>query len=420
MDRIFRSADILIPKSQYMGKWSVIACDQFTSQPEYWDELEKWVGDAPSSLKLMLPEAWLDSRDQLAETEKINSNMLRYMEDGIFITLPDSYIYLERSLPGGKLRRGLIGVIDLEAYDYRPDSTSLVRATEGTVEERLPPRVRVRKGASLEMPHIMVFIDDSENNVIRPIGERTELLPKVYDTELCMGGGHVRGWQLRGKDARELELAIDGLFDAQRLKKKYGENSAPAVFAMGDGNHSLATAKKCWEELRQTLSPEERKNHPARFGMVELVNIHDDAVEFEPIHKVLFNTRNDSFISQAEAFWMAQKGSNDTCHRIRLVTGSGDRTVEVRGLTLGQLIGRAEEFCQSYLAANGGRIDYIHNDDTALELGRRDGCGAMLLPRLEKNELFPGIISSGPFPKKSFSIGHAKDKRYYLECRKIK
>ena len=419
MNRIFKPCEILLPTGCDMGKWSVVACDQFSSQPEYWDALDEAVGDAPSTLRLMLPEAYLDTRDQFAQAELINARMREYLDRGIFKALPDSYIYVERTLAGGAVRRGLVGVLDLEAYDYSRDSQSPIRATEGTIEERMPPRVRVRWGAPLELPHVTVFADDAENRLLAPLAERTAALPKLYDFELCRGGGHIRGWQVAGADAAAAAAAVDALSDTDALAARYG-GAAPAVFAMGDGNHSLATAKKCWEELKPTLNAAERETHPARFSLVELVNIHDAAIEFEPIHKVVFDTDAAGFIAEAKEFLTRPGADVDACHEIRLVRGGDEEALSVRGLTIGRLIAAAEDFCQNYIAAHGGRVDYIHNDDTAESMGRRQGCAALLLPRMEKGELFPSIIRSGPFPKKSFSIGHAEDKRYYLECRRIK
>lgn len=419
MDRIFRPCGLLLPACCDMGKWSVVACDQFSSQPEYWDALDAAVGGAPSTLRLMLPEAYLESKDQLEQAEKINAKMREYLAGGVFRAVPDSYVYLERTLSGGAVRRGLVGALDLEAYDYSRGSRSPIRATEGTIEERLPPRVRVRRDAPLEMPHIMVFVDDAENRLLAPLSEKTAALPELYDFELCCGGGRLRGWQVTDADALAVDAAIDALSDPAALMKKYG-SAAPAVFAMGDGNHSLAAAKKCWEELKPSLSGSERGTHPARFGLVELVNIHDGAVTFEPIHRVLFGTDAAGFMAGAKAFLARRGRGAGAAHRIRLVCGDTDETLDVPGLTIGELIGAAEDFCRSWTAAHGGRVDYIHNDDTAEGMGRRPGCAAIFLPRMEKSELFPSIIRSGPFPKKSFSIGRAEDKRYYLECRKIK
>lgn len=419
MSRVFRPAEMLLPKNQDMYKWSVVACDQFSSQPDYWDGLEKLTEGIPSTLHLMLPEAYLGARDQYAEAEKINAEMAKYLDGDVFETLPQCYIYVERTLAHGAVRRGLMGLLDLDAYDYSKTSTSPIRATEGTVEDRLPPRVRVRRGAPLEMPHIMVFIDDCADTVLQPLTEKKKSLKKLYDFDLNCGGGHIRGYMVSGADVAELEKAIDSLSDAETLRARYGD-AAPAIFAMGDGNHSLATAKKCWEEIKPTLSEAEREEHPARFGLVELVNIHDEAITFEPIHKVVFETEPADFMAAAEKYWDAQSCEAESSHTIRLVVGEREKEITVLGLTIGELIGKAEEFCQSYMTCNGGKIDYIHNDDTAIGMGRRPGCACVLLPRMEKGELFPSIIRSGPFPKKSFSIGHAEDKRYYLECRKIK
>ena len=419
MKRIFDRADILLPKDCDMTKWSVVACDQFSSQPEYWAALEEATAGVPSTLHLMFPEAYLETRDQFAEAKKINAEMERYLNEGVFRTLPDSYVYLERTLRSGAVRRGLLGVLDLDAYDYTKGSVSPIRATEGTIESRLPPRVRVREGAALEMPHIMVFIDDPADTVMGLLSEMKSRLPALYDFDLCADGGHIRGWQVSSAAADTLEAALDTLADPEMLRLRYG-GAAPVIYAMGDGNHSLATAKKCWETIKPQLSEAEREAHPARFSLVELVNIHDEAIAFEPIHKVLFETDPGDFLSEAGAALSDLSGDADTRHTLRLMTAAGEREITVRGLTIGQIIAAAEDVCQGYIQRHGGKIDYIHNDDTAAEMGRRASGAAILLPRMEKGELFPSIVRSGPFPKKSFSIGHAQDKRYYLECRRIR
>ena len=419
MKRVFDRADILLPRDCDMTKWSVVACDQFSSQPEYWDALEQATAGVPSTLHLMFPEAYLDTRDQFTEAEKINAEMERYLAQGVFRTLKDSYVYVERTLRTGEVRRGLLGVLDLDAYDYAKDSVSPIRATEGTIENRLPPRVRVREGAALEMPHIMVFIDDPENRVMGLLDGIKAQMPELYDFDLLADGGHIRGWQVSGADADAAEKALDALADPAMLRARYGD-AAPVLYAMGDGNHSLATAKKCWEAIKPQLSEAERETHPARCSLVELVNIHDAAIGFEPIHKVIFETDPAAFLIEAGDALAALSGDADTCHTLRLLTAAGERELTIRGLTIGQIIGAAEDVCQRYMAKHGGKIDYIHNDDTAAGMGRRADGAAILLPRMEKGELFPSIVRSGPFPKKSFSIGHAQDKRYYLECRRIK
>ena len=259
MERIFGRTDILIPRGTDLTKWSVVACDQFSSQPEYWDALERECAGVPSTLHLMLPEAYLGSRDPMVEAEKINAEMARYLSSGVFRELPDSYVYVERALPSGAVRRGLVGCIDLEAYDYAKDSATPVRATEGTIEDRLPPRVKVREGAPLELPHAMVFCDDPEFHLAALFAEQAGKLPLLYDFDLSGGGGHIRGYQVTGGDADAVDAVLEGLCDPAALRERYG-NAAPVVYAMGDGNHSIATAKKCWEKRKAALTAAERES----------------------------------------------------------------------------------------------------------------------------------------------------------------
>lgn len=398
--RIFDTADILIPAPGVDGtRWSCVACDQFTSQPEYWARAEALVGDAPSTLRLMLPEAYLGRCDEAAETEKIGAAMEAYLRDGVFREVPDSFVYVERTLPSGAVRRGLVGALDLEAYDWAEGTHTPIRATEGTVESRLPPRVKVRLAAALEMPHILVFINDPADAVI-PSADGGELL---YDFDLMLSGGHVCGRRVTGEAAARTAAAVEAL-------------PGPIRFAMGDGNHSLAAAKRCWETVRAGLPESARETHPARRALVELVNLHDPAITFEPIHRVLFDTNAAPFLdAAAQAF-----PSGGTGHRMIFLAGDRTRSVTVPDLPLGGLIGAAEAFCQSYLARYGGRVDYIHGGAEARALAARPGCCGVLLPRMEKDELFSSVERGGPFPKKSFSIGEGPDKRYYLECRRIR
>ena len=394
--RVFTPADILLPRVEDMTKWSCIACDQFTSEPEYWREAERLVGNAPSTLRLMLPEAWLGLRDSAAETRKIYAAMSDYVNRGLFETVENSYIYVERTLPSGAVRRGLVGKLDLECYDWAPGSTTPVRATEGTVESRLPARVAVRRGASLEMPHIMVFLDDPENALI-PSAAGGELL---YDFELMQGGGRIRGSRVSGETAERLCAALDTPEGAVR-------------FAMGDGNHSLAAAKRCWEQIKPTLNETECGTHPARYALAELVNIHDEAVTFEPIHRVLLDTDSRGFLEEAAARLPRGAGQSVT-----ILAGKREMTIDT-GLPLGKLVALADELLTDWAREHGGLPDYIHGDGEARALGQTAASLGLLLPRLEKSELFPYITEHGPYPKKSFSIGHARDKRYYLECRSI-
>lgn len=394
--RVFTHADILLPRVDDMTKWSCIACDQFTAEPEYWREAERIVGSEPSTLRLMLPEAWLGVRDSAAETRKIYAAMQDYVNRDVFRTVAESFIYVERTLPSGAVRRGLVGKLDLECYDWAPGSATPVRATEGTVESRLPARVEVRRGATLEMPHIMVFIDDPENAVI-PSAAGGEAL---YDFELMLGGGHIRGSRVTGEAAERLTAALEAPEGSVR-------------FAMGDGNHSLAAAKRCWEQIKRNLPESELETHPARYALAEIVNIHDEAVTFEPIHRVLLETVPRGFIEEAAARLPRGKGQ-----AVTLLAGRREMEIET-GMPLGALVALVDELLGDWRREHGGEPDYIHGDEDARALGGRPSSVGVLLPRLEKAELFPYITEHGPYPKKSFSIGHARDKRYYLECRAI-
>ncbi len=394
--RVFTPAGILLPRVDDMTKWSCIACDQFTAEPEYWREAERIVGSEPSTLRLMLPEAWLGVRDSAAETRKIYAAMKDYVNRSIFRTVEQSFIYVERTLPSGAVRRGLVGKLDLECYDWAPGSATPVRATEGTVESRLPARVEVRRGATLEMPHIMVFIDDPENAVI-PSAAGGEAL---YDFELMLGGGHIRGSRVTGEAAERLTAALEAPEGSVR-------------FAMGDGNHSLAAAKRCWEQIKRNLPESELETHPARYALAEIVNIHDEAVTFEPIHRVLLETVPRGFIEEAAARLPRGKGQ-----AVTLLAGRREMEIET-GMPLGALVALVDELLGDWRREHGGEPDYIHGDEDARALGGRPSSVGVLLPRLEKAELFPYITEHGPYPKKSFSIGHARDKRYYLECRAI-
>lgn len=408
--QVFRPADILIPKTD-MHAWSVVACDQFTSEPEYWKKVYEIVGDKPSALKLILPEAELGVKDPEAESEKINRTMDEYLRSGIFEEYKQSYVYVERRLNSGMLRRGLIGAFDLEAYDWAEGTHTPIRATEHTVEDRLPPRVKVREKALLEMPHIMIFMDDHDDMVLKA-AEKGE---KLYDFELMQRGGHISGWLVKNKDT--LEKAVSKLADERELTKKYGSAADPLIFAMGDGNHSLAAAKKNWENVKSQLPEIEWESCPARYALAELVNIHDKAISFEPIHKVVFDTDPERFICEAKDCFSCQTGEGRS---IELITAAGSETLSISGMTIGELIGSCEDFCKEFIARHGGRIDYIHGDDECRAMSEKNNCAGILLPRMEKSELFRSVMSSGPFPKKSFSIGHGIDKRYYLECRRIK
>ena len=412
MKDIFIPGDILLPRDADMERWSVIACDQFTSQPEYWAEVEKLVGDAPSTLRLMLPEAYLNLPDKQERTEAILAAMKDYLARGLFRTLEDSYIYVERTLSGGGLRRGILGLLDLEAYDYREDSTSLVHATEGLVQERIPPRLALRREAPLESAHLVLFYDDPEFQA--PALAAQYAGETLYDFPLMLGGGHIRGLRISGQGAEKLRNALNRMADPQVLREKYGDAASPVLYAVGDGNHSLATAKQSWERIREGLTPAQREHHPARYTLAELVDLHEPAIEFEPIHRVLFQTEASAFLREAEARFPEVAGE----HPFGCMTASGTCTLYARG-TIGESIAALDAFMLDYASRHGGRIDYIHGLEDAKALCAAPDRAAILMPEMDKRDLFPSIVKSGVLPKKSFSIGPALDKRYYLECRKI-
>ena len=406
-DLFFTPADILLPACADMQRWSVIACDQFTADADYWQKVQDTVGAAPSTLRLMLPEFYLGKCDEAAATREIQQTMHRYLDDGVFRTVPHSLVLVQRTLPGGAVRCGIVGALDLEAYDYAPDSVTPIRATEGTVASRLPARVRIRAAAALEMPHIMVFYSDPDDAIFR--GAQAAAGETLYDFDLMSGGGHVRGLRVAGAEA--------DAFAARLCATGVGTDSAhPMRFAIADGNHSLAAARKCWLEKKQSLTPEQAAADPARFALVELVNLHSPAVTFEPIHRVLFRTDASKWMQEAEAALASTDGSG---YAISLLAGGKRRDILAKGTSLGEAITAVDTFCAVYLAKNGGTVDYIHGDDEAIDLAAGDDCCGILMPRMDKAELFTSVICSGPFPKKSFSIGLGADKRYYLECRKL-
>lgn len=398
---IVTSTDILLPRAEDMGAWSVIACDQFTSEPEYWAAAEARAAEKPSTLSLMLPEAWLHTARADGADGRIADTMRRYLAEGVFQTVPDSFIYVERTLSDGRIRRGLVAALDLEQYDFTGTQRASVRSTEGTVEERLPPRVNIRRGAPLEMPHTLLLMDDRTDSVLSLAEKAKDTLEKVYDFDLMLGGGHIAGWRVSGETKAAVQSALDALDNAALQREKYGDavENGKLTFAVGDGNHSLAAAKWFWEEKRETLPENERETDPARFALVEIENIHEPSLDFEPIHRVIFDTDASAFAAEF------------TAHRTEW---------EAKDKTLGERVAAAESFCRAYIAAHGGYIDYIHGDDTARSLGEKPNCAAVLLLPVEKSGLFLSVLKNGALPKKSFSMGNARDKRYYLECRKIR
>lgn len=419
MDKVgFSAADILLPKHVDMTRWSVIACDQYTSQPDYWERAAQMVGSSPSTLHLVLPEVYLEQDDVGRRIAQINASMRAYLDSGLFYVLNDSYVYVERTVAPGRVRRGLVGKIDLEQYDYSADSRSLVRPTEGTVESRLPPRMRVREQAPLESPHIMVLIDDALHTVIEPLQKQKNAMEPLYDFDLMADGGHIAGWRVAGDLCAQVDAAMLFLLSGQQCCRGVCRECAPPMLiAVGDGNHSLATAKACWEKIKPTLSERERRVHPARYALAELVNLHDGALAFEPIHRVLFDVDPNNVLDALQK----QLGARADGQGQVFAYAAGGRTgrLAVANPPSPLAAGTLQGFIDGYLAAHGGTVDYIHGGDVVMELSKKPGTIGFLLPAMEKSQLFPTVRESGALPRKTFSMGHAYEKRFYLECRKI-
>ena len=416
----FLPADILLPQVDSMEKWAVIACDQFSSQPAYWERVRETAGDAPSTINLILPEAELGTEKEAEHTAVINATMAEYIKNDIFKTYENSLIYVERTLENGSIRKGLIGMVDLDAYDYNPGSTSAIRATERTVVERIPPRQRVRRNAPIELPHVMLLIDDPDKTVIEPLTAAADTMEKVYDFDLMQNGGHIRGFKLSDKQIDAVANALEGLTTDAAMEKKYNVSGvAPLLFAVGDGNHSLATAKACYEEQKKGKTPEEYLALPARYALVEVVNNHDDALQFEPIHRVLFGVDHQKFMDAFRAAYPnAYEGKGDG-HTIEFVWNGESHFITVPDPKVQLAVGTLQSVIDQYLKDNGGEVDYIHGDDVTRELGSKAGNMGFLLPAMGKEQLFKTVMADGVLPRKTFSMGHAQDKRYYIEARKI-
>ena len=416
--KCFSPADILIPDGIDMTKWSVVACDQYTSEPEYWEKVDKIVGDAPSALRISLPEIYLDRDDTPERVSKINETMKEYAP--IFKEYKSSMIYVERTFKTGKVRRGIVGAVDLEEYDFSKGSASLIRATEGTVLERIPPRVAVRENAPLEMPHIMILADDPGKTVIEPLAAEKEGFKCVYDFELMQGGGHIKGWLIPQDEIERLTAAYEKLADTELFNKKYGTSfKAPLLFAMGDGNHSLATAKTCYENLKKTVSKEEALTSPARYALCELVNLHDSSLVFEAIHRVLFGVDAEKLISAFNEYCRENSAENDT-QSFKIFCGGRELVLNIENPPFSLAAGTLQHFLDEYIKENGGSIDYVHGEDVVKRLGSEEGNMGILLPAMPKSALFKSVAQDGVLPRKTFSMGEACEKRFYLECRKIK
>ena len=400
------TAEILLPGAGVdPEKWAVVACDQFTAQPEYWEKASALAGDAPSALRLILPEAWLSESE--ARVPEIHAHMEAYLRDGTLVpAVRDGFVLTERTTAAGK-RYGLVAALDLDAYDFTPGAKGLIRATEGTVLERVPPRARIRAGAPVELPHVMMLIDDPEDSVIGPLEARRGALRPLYDFELMLGGGHLRGWAVEGAEAKGVFDAIDAL-NAQ---------ADGLLYAVGDGNHSLAAAKQCWLDIQRTLTPGQRATHPARFALVELVNLCSPALVFEPIHRVLFNVDGPALIDAYRAYLGARGVEAREGDDLVIFDGAGR---EWRFASAEHPLRLLQAFLDEWLAAHpGAKLDYIHGEDALRALVNRPDAMGFMPRSFDKGELFGHIRAYGVLPRKTFSMGEATEKRYYMEARRI-
>lgn len=418
----FQPADVLLPQNCDLSLWSVVACDQYTSQPEYWQRVEQRVGNAPSTLRLILPESHLHDPNVELEIMEVNNTMAWYLREQVFREYPGCMVYVERTLSSGKVRRGLVGRIDLEQYDYEPGSAALIRATEGTVLSRIPPRVAVRKNALVELPHVMLLADDRRRTVIEPLAAQTDAMEPLYDFELMEGGGHIRGWKLTDAQLTQVAQALHALADPAAFREKYGVEDLPVMlFAVGDGNHSLATAKECYERRKTLTRPEQWPELPSRYALVELGNLHDESLEFEPIHRVLTGVEPQALLDDLLAAFPGAYRGEGAGHVLRYSALGQTGAVTIPDPAAQLPVGTLQGFLDSWLEQHRtAEIDYIHGADVATELARRPDAIAFLLPAMGKEELFPTVIHDGVLPRKTFSMGEAQDKRFYLEGRRIR
>lgn len=414
----FKRGNILLPKNTDMTKWSVVACDQYTSEPEYWNSVREIVGRNPSTLNLTLPEIYLEESDVEERIKKINQNMEELVNMDFFNEYSDSMIYLERTQEDGKVREGLMGIVDLEDYSYEKGSQTLIRATEKTVIERIPPRVKVRENALLELPHIMILIDDEKKNIIESLKNKVTESDIVYDFDLMKNGGHIKGYLLNNETMDEVDERLECLADKDYFENKYGvKDKGILLFAMGDGNHSLATAKACYENLKKEIG-EKALSSKSRYALVELVNLHSDALEFEAINRVIFNTDKDKLLNSLKEYYTINKEGNG--QEFRVVTDSIDEAWYIENPKSNIAVGSIQMFLDDYLKDNVGKIDYIHGEDVTKSLASKDNNVGFIFDAMAKEDLFKTVILDGALPRKTFSMGHANDKRYYLEARKIK
>ena len=425
MPNCFLPAHILLPGPDVpLDPWACIAVDQFTSQPAYWAAAERLAAGKPSTLHIVLPEAYLGTEQEAPRLQSIRAAMEDYLTH-VLCRHVHGYVYTERTQLDGSVRQGLVGLVDLEAYSFHPGDKPAIRPSESTVVERIPPRLAIRRGARLETPHVMMLADDAGCTLIEPIGRRKQDLPLLYDGALMLGGGRLTGWAVEDPALlAEIEAAVTSLGDADAFAARWpgAAGQPPMVLAVGDGNHSLATAKAYWEELKPTLPPEQLADHPARYCLAEVCNVHSPAIQIEPIHRVVFGLSPADVCTRLDA-WAAAQGARDVpgAQGCRFTVCGGDFVREycLQNARQPLTVGVVEAFLDDLRAADPAcRVDYIHGEASARALAGEHSA-AILLPPFAKDDLFRGVVLGGVLPRKTFSMGHAEEKRYYNECRAL-
>ena len=433
MSQYAKPIEMMIPSKEVnLQQWAVVACDQYTSQPEYWQQVEEQVGQAPSTLRLILPEYQLEQPGIEEKIQTIHSRMEAYQKEGVLAQFGAGIMVVERQLDGTNQRRyGLVMGFDLEAYDYQEGSISAIRPTERTVQERIPSRMAVRKGASLELPHILLLMDDPEDKILGLARKQVEGQPACYSTSLMQKGGAVTGWWIpAGEKTQPIEDALQELADRKRFEERYGvDASCPmVVFATGDGNHSMAAAKANWEQIRATLSEEERQIHPARWVLAELVNLNEESLEMEPIHRLACGVSLEVFQQKAQEFFASNQMKvsftdapvqPEQGWEMELFYEKEQLWMQLEGETWALPVAAIQAFLDDLSGQLDYKLDYIHGRDTLCQLSEKSEHLGILLPDFEKKQLFAGVVKDGVLPRKTFSMGRANDKRFYLECRRI-
>lgn len=428
---LFMPADILLPKQGTdLSRYSVVACDQYTSQRSVWEQTKAYVGDELSTLNMVFPEVYLNDGEQAfaQRIASINAAMEQAVAQNAFDTYENSYFYIERRQRNGAVRHGLIGMVDLEGYDFAhspdEDVQTPIRATEGTVLSRIPPRVKIRENAPLELPHVMLLVDDPDKTCIEVIGANKAQMQQVYDFDLMQDSGHLTGWRVDASQYPLIDALILRLSDQKAFAQRYNlpedAGKKPLVFAVGDGNHSLATARQCWDNIKAGLSKEQQEHHPARYALVELCNLHDSALVFEPIHRMVTGINIHAMMAEFQAQYGITRDENADGQKLWVVVNGKKQCIVITKPSAQLTVGSLQNFLDGYCSVHGGEIDYIHGEDVVLKLSEQENSIGFVLDGMDKAELYPTVVFDKALPRKTFSMGEAHDKRFYCEARKIR